>query len=101
MKLRFNLNRLEQNTLLDFRLSALRMTTLSPTKSAVICHCLQITEAQVRESIESGRISNVKDMMDCTGAGSGCTACHRQILAMLRQKCRQQSAYSPPTCVER
>jgi bacterioferritin-associated ferredoxin len=78
------------------------MSTVAPRKSAVICHCLQITETQVRDSIDSGRIASVKDVMECTGAGSGCTACHRQILAMLRQKCRIGSAYAAPsTCVDR
>lgn len=70
------------------------MTTLSTTNSAVICHCLNVTEAQVEESVDNGRLDSVKAVMDCTGAGSGCTACHRRIIALLRQK-SSQTAYAP------
>ena len=73
------------------------MTTLTATNSAVVCHCLQVSEAQVQESVENGRLSTVKDVMDCTGAGTGCTACHRRILSMLRQQCRQPSPPFPST----
>ena len=42
----------------------------------VICHCLQVLESQVVETLITLNIRSVKDLRRATGAGDGCTCCH-------------------------
>jgi len=51
----------------------------------VICHCLRVKASQVQTAIDVGGCASLKEVMDETAAGGGCTACHRRILAMLGQ----------------
>lgn len=71
------------------------MTSVAPTTAptcrfaapgatvGLLCHCAQVSEAEVRDSIDSGRATNVSEVMDCTGAGTGCRACHCRIQRVL------------------
>jgi NAD(P)H-nitrite reductase large subunit len=67
-----------------------------PTKTdcKILCHCLRVTESQIHEAVVIAGCRDVKDVMDCTEAGSGCTACHRRILAFLAEKSAQASCFS-------
>jgi bacterioferritin-associated ferredoxin len=49
-------------------------TGLSPR---VVCRCLQITDVEIREAVATCGVQDLKDLGRCTGAGQGCTACHR------------------------
>lgn len=45
----------------------------------VICHCLQVTESDLMTALQTLEIRTVRDVRRATGAGDGCTACHRKI----------------------
>lgn len=52
---------------------------------SVVCRCLQVTETQVVEAIQSLSLRTVKDVRRHTGAGDGCTCCHNRIRDLLAQ----------------
>lgn len=43
-----------------------------------VCHCLKVTEEMVFEAVALGAES-VAELKRLTGAGDGCTACHRRL----------------------
>ena len=45
----------------------------------IVCRCLKVTEAVVVEAITTLGLRTVRDVRNATGAGDGCTCCHRQI----------------------
>ena len=45
----------------------------------IVCHCLQVRESAVVRAISTGEVDSLWDVIRCTGAGDGCTACHRAI----------------------
>lgn len=49
----------------------------------ILCHCLQVTEAMVEEAIHAGVVQSLRDVIVCTGAGDGCTACRAVLRAYL------------------
>ena len=51
----------------------------------VVCHCLQVTEETLRHALATLDIRTVKDIRYHTGAGDGCTACHRLLRKYLPQ----------------
>ncbi|MBI4396033.1 MAG: (2Fe-2S)-binding protein [Elusimicrobia bacterium] len=56
---------------------------MTDNKNPYLCHCLKVTEAEVREAIARHRPGRLKELIRCSGAGQGCIACHsglRQIL---------------------
>ena len=52
----------------------------------VVCHCLGVTEMEIRGAVSTGAVEHLKCVMDCTGAGTGCTACHLRIRELLRER---------------
>lgn len=50
-----------------------------------VCHCLKITEQAVLLAINSGARS-LCDLRCITGAGDGCTACHRRLVTILERE---------------
>jgi bacterioferritin-associated ferredoxin len=52
----------------------------------VVCHCLQVTEEMLLEALASLDLRSVKDIRQHTGAGEGCTACHRRLGAYLERR---------------
>ena len=50
----------------------------------VVCHCLQINESTIRDVVARCPAMNLRQMGEQTGAGSGCTACHRRLRQLLR-----------------
>lgn len=44
-------------------------------KSSYLCHCLQVTEDDVLNVVTHGKAQSISDVVACTGAGQGCTAC--------------------------
>jgi bacterioferritin-associated ferredoxin len=59
----------------------------------VLCHCLQITEDAVTEAVSLFGLTTVTEIRERTGAGDGCTACHRRLRLVLKQAA--QEAQSP------
>lgn len=48
-------------------------------EDAVVCHCLQITESTLRDAAAVCPFRSLSQISRETGAGSGCTACHRRL----------------------
>ena len=51
----------------------------------VVCRCLQVTEEQIVVAITTLEVRNLRDLRRETGAGDGCTACHRKLKALLNE----------------
>ena len=45
----------------------------------IICHCLQVTEETVLTALETLNLRTITELRQHTGAGDGCTACHRRL----------------------
>ncbi|MDF1851116.1 MAG: (2Fe-2S)-binding protein [Verrucomicrobiales bacterium] len=52
----------------------------------LLCACKQITESEVRESIDILKTPSVEGVSYLTGAGTGCTACHCKIDRLIAGK---------------
>lgn len=61
----------------------------------VICRCLQVKESQVVDVIAVTGAESVRDVINHSGAGGGCTACHCRIRELLACRTGQ------PGCIAR
>jgi len=61
----------------------------------LLCRCLRVTEAVVVEALTTLGVRTLKGLRQETGAGDGCTACHR-----LLQRYLERHAYAPPSSAE-
>lgn len=75
------------------------MSAVLTSTGRIVCHCLRVTEEEILQAAEVGKPHSIKQIMDHTGAGGGCTACHQRIRALLRGEELQCDASSSPTCV--
>jgi bacterioferritin-associated ferredoxin len=48
-----------------------------------LCHCLQVTESEVVDTIVNLGLRTIDELQRYTGAGGGCTACHRRISLLI------------------
>jgi bacterioferritin-associated ferredoxin len=48
-----------------------------------VCRCLKVTEAAVVDAIVTLGLRTVKELRTATGAGDGCTCCHRELRELL------------------
>ena len=55
-------------------------------KSKIVCPCLKVTEAQLMRAIRNHKIKSVKNIIDYTSAGDGCTACHPALMKLCERK---------------
>ena len=75
---------------------------MSPTTDKILCHCLGVTETDVRSAVSTGEVQSIKCVMNGTGAGTGCTACLRRINALLLcEGSLQSESPQPAACVAR
>lgn len=74
------------------------MSSTVQATDRIVCHCLGITESAVRNAVDAGGSQCVRDVMAQTEAGTGCTACHGRIKALLKQRLEDQSSASSPIC---
>ena len=65
----------------------------SPANRKILCACLGVTESRVAACVRSGRACSVSEVMACTEAGTGCTACHKDIEVVVE---RNTSAAAAP-----
>ena len=63
-------------------------------RDRILCECLKVTEGKVLSCVRDGRACSVRQISACTGAGSGCTACHPALEALLEKEA-PKSAYLP------
>ena len=59
-----------------------------------LCHCLNISECEVREAIADHDLQTVRGVAKTCGAGGGCTACHRHIKRLLNEQVVQSRMQS-------
>jgi NAD(P)H-nitrite reductase large subunit len=64
----------------------------------LVCHCLQVTEADLLTALSTQTIRTVKDIRRHTGAGDGCTACHKLLRRYLELVVVQPSSSDSPIC---
>jgi bacterioferritin-associated ferredoxin len=64
----------------------------------VVCHCLQVTEEVLRCAIESLDLRTLHEVRRATGAGDGCTACHRRLAQYLELPLVQSSSSALAIC---
>ena len=58
----------------------------------VVCRCLGVTEGTIVEAVMELGLRTVKEVRQATGAGDGCTCCHRQIRGLLEELCAPAAA---------
>jgi NAD(P)H-nitrite reductase large subunit len=51
----------------------------------VVCRCLKVAEGAIVDAVVTLGLRTIKEVRSATGAGDGCTCCHRQIRALLDQ----------------
>jgi bacterioferritin-associated ferredoxin len=86
----------ERESLSTFVVDVPRATPFCDTVSAgetIVCHCLQVTQSSVVEAVRDGGARSLCELARLTGAGSGCTSCHRRLRAYLND--RRESAQRP------
>ena len=66
-------------------------------RDRIVCECLKVSERQICAAIREGKVSSVRQIGACTGAGSGCTACHPAIEALLRRQAPPAYVPSSPS----
>lgn len=57
-----------------------------------VCHCLGVTEGEIRHAIDACDLATVRQVSHACGAGSGCTACHRHIKRYLHEAAQRRLA---------
>ena len=63
-------------------------------QDTLVCRCLQVMESDLLDVMDRCPVSNLQDVANQTGAGSGCTACHRLLRKYLAARAQGQSAES-------
>jgi bacterioferritin-associated ferredoxin len=51
-----------------------------------LCHCLDVTESEIRKAISAHEPQTVQGVSQICGAGGGCMSCHRHIRRMLNER---------------
>ena len=52
----------------------------------VVCRCLQVTQEIVLAAVAALELRTIKEIRQHTGAGDGCTACHKNLQKYLERK---------------
>lgn len=70
-------------------------------KSPIVCDCLQVTEAELLSAVREEGLQTVKEVVACTGAGEGCTACHPLIRDYLERERLKAKGTTLPSSARR
>jgi bacterioferritin-associated ferredoxin len=49
----------------------------------IVCRCLKVTEESIITAIQTHGARTIRELRTVTGAGDGCTCCHRQVRELL------------------
>lgn len=49
----------------------------------IVCRCLKVTEDTLIHAIRVNGLRTIRELRTVTGAGDGCTCCHRQLKTYL------------------
>ena len=60
-----------------------RFASGEPNGGGILCYCANVTEATVKAEVDAGRVTTVAEVMEVTGAGTGCRGCHCRIQRVL------------------
>lgn len=52
----------------------------------IICNCMDVTEHEIVYTIKNNEEVNLQDIMDITGAGTGCGSCIGEIEDILKRE---------------
>lgn len=52
----------------------------------IICHCMDVSEHEIVYTIKNNEEVNLQDIMDITGAGTGCSSCIGDIEDILKRE---------------
>ena len=58
----------------------------------LVCRCLQVTEADLVSALMRFELRTLKEVRLHTGAGDGCTACHKELRRMLERSLSSEPA---------
>ncbi len=62
------------------------MSPVNRYKNRLICHCLQVSEASIDAAAAKAPFQSIKEIAGRTGAGDGCTGCHRRLIQYLAEQ---------------
>ena len=65
------------------RVYKLRELPVTKKSDDIVCHCLQVTRADLIKEIKANAVETVEDVTRISPAGNGCTACHSEIGQLL------------------
>ncbi len=52
----------------------------------IICHCMNVSEHEIVDAIKNKEAQTVQDIMDITGAGTGCGSCIDELENILKRE---------------
>ena len=52
----------------------------------IICHCMDVSEHEIVDAIKNKEAISVQDIMDITGAGTGCGSCIGDLEDILKRE---------------
>jgi bacterioferritin-associated ferredoxin len=71
------------------------MSQSSVQVDPVLCHCLQVTESQVRDCVTLLGANTIHEIRGHCGAGGGCMACRRRIQQVIDNRATPQRISQP------
>lgn len=60
------------------------MLTQSEAVDRIVCHCLQVRESTIADSVAIYGAGTVKEVVRTCGAGGGCNCCHAKIKQLIQ-----------------
>lgn len=69
---------------MDFGQQTLPANSADPHR--LVCHCLNVTEHEIRSAIDEHDPQSIRGVSQVCGAGAGCMSCHRHIRRMLNER---------------
>ena len=64
-------------------------------RDRIVCECLKVSERRIVDCVRNGGACSLRQIGACTGAGTGCTACHPAIEALLQKEAPRTPTYLP------
>ena len=63
----------------------------------IVCECLKVSERKICAAVRDGKACSIRQISACTGAGSGCTACHPALEELLEREAPKSYLPSSPS----
>jgi len=71
------------------------MATVETTHDKMVCYCFGLRESDIQQTVQLHGCQELQAVMNCSGAGTGCTACHRRIQAALSKQAAEAYGTAP------